>query len=274
LRRYDHGTLYGLITRVASHLITHRSAEPGEFPADRGRCAHARGWPALSTSGYSPAMTQDRTFDWIPRFDPRTLQYPLEEAITTDLPWTYRYWRAAPTMDQGREGACVGHGVIGAVQSAPIDADMRDAQTAAFGLYHIAQFYDEWQGQGYEGTSVVAGLTIAKMLGMVGEFRRPTSVSEFADGIATIGPGVIGVNWRSGMMEPDANGWIHVTGNIEGGHCVYVSGVNKVARKFKIEQSWGEDHGIRGAVWCSWDDMDLSLSDDGEAYVLLAAPLP
>lgn len=217
----------------------------------------------------------DRVLDWSPEPspDPRRLNYPLADAITTDVPWTYRYWRTGPILDQGREGACVGHGVVGAVEAQPIDAGLRDPQTAAFGVYHIAQFYDEWSGQDYEGTSVKAGLTIARMLGWIGEFRWPQTIGEMAEGVGTVGPAVIGVNMHRGQMYPDAQGWWHAEGEDFGGHCLYVCGVNKVARKFKIAQSWGIEHGIHGYVWASFDTMETLLSEGGECAILLAQPL-
>lgn len=216
----------------------------------------------------------DRVLDWTPPGPrPRQAAFPLEPAIATDIAWTYRYWRPAPIMDQGSEGACVGHGVVGAVQAQPIDADLRDAQTAAFGVYRLAQFYDVWQGENYSGTSVDAGLTVARMLGLIGEFRWPQTIGEMADGIATIGPGVIGVNWTEGMFYPDDRGFVQDVGAVAGGHCVYVCGVNRVSRKFKIAQSWGVGHGLDGFVWMTWDTMERRLSDQGECAILLAQPL-
>lgn len=223
----------------------------------------------------TPAGLSERTLDWSPPpvLPLRTIDYPLEAAITTDVPWSYRYWRTGPILDQGSEGACVGHGVAGAVQAQPIDADLRDVQTAAFGLYRIAQYYDEWNGQAYEGTSVNAGLTVARMLGMIGEFRWPATIGELAEGIGTVGPAVIGVNMHHGQMYPDPEGWWHADGDVYGGHCVYVPGVNKVSRKFKIAQSWGVGHGVRGFVWSSFDTMETLMGEGGEAAILLAQPL-
>lgn len=63
--------------------------------------------------------------------------------------------------DQGREGACVGFGVARALSL------MNRERYDAYELYRQAQRQDEWEGESYSGTSVRAGLDVARERGPV-----------------------------------------------------------------------------------------------------------
>lgn len=215
----------------------------------------------------------ERTFDYIARHDPRNALFsvaPVLEAVAG--PWTSRYYTTAPVLDQGSEGACVGHGTVGALASSPIRVKFRHLQQAAFGFFRLAQFVDEWAGEAYEGTSVLGGLTVAHKAGHISEYRWCPTTQDVLDTVALIGPVIIGVEWRDTMMEPDADGLLDCSGSAVGGHCVFISGVSRkrdFGRKgthevVRIRQSWGKSHGNNGNVWMKWDDLD-SLLSTGEA---------
>lgn len=208
-------------------------------------------------------------FDWRPRFDARSLGYPLRGLVGAAPPARYKYWNAGPVLDQGTEGACVGHGVVGALVAAPHNSALRDPQAAAFGIYRMAQHYDEWTGEAYDGTSVLAGMTIAKMLGEVFEYRWCFGLDDVLVALSTIGPVVLGVNWTEGMTTPDDAGRIHATGPTIGGHCVAATGFSMISRQVRIRQSWGAQHGRAGNVWIGFDDLAGLLANGGEAAVAI-----
>src|SRR5215218_8851516 len=123
----------------------------------------------------------DRVLDRLPsKPDPiRLAQYPIAPLVAGLTPRSYT-WGVAFTLDQGSEGACVGHGFTAEAVARPVVVDFRehltpawasntrmyqiqgrDAQTCAqafaFDIYHQAQRVDEWRGEDYDGTSVAAG---------------------------------------------------------------------------------------------------------------------
>lgn len=61
--------------------------------------------------------------------------------------------------DQGSEGACVGYGI------SRLASLLNRVRYDASWLYHEAQRVDEWPGEGYDGTSVRAGLDVLRTSG-------------------------------------------------------------------------------------------------------------
>jgi hypothetical protein len=79
--------------------------------------------------------------------------YPDIEKIDQYLPTYAEYF----VLDQGQEGACTGFGlaaVINFLQWKNNDFEVKNLKVASPRmLYHMAQIYDEWAGEDYEGSS-------------------------------------------------------------------------------------------------------------------------
>lgn len=167
-----------------------------------------------------------RTFDWAARFDPRSLNFRAAPGVTA-MPTTGAVWPVGPVLDQGREGACVGMGCSGAVAAAP---SSRSGVNLAYALswYRRAQRLDEWAGEAYEGTSVLAGAKVGRERRLWSGFRWAKSPAELAAGIldTTLGPAVIGVQWSEQLYEVPATGLLpgDVTLDPDMGHCVLLFG--------------------------------------------------
>jgi hypothetical protein len=168
-----------------------------------------------------------RVLDWRPRFDERSLAYRIGAGVT-ELPATGRIWKHGPVLDQGREGACVGFGCAGDAAAEPVPAPGITNQYALT-LYRRAQRLDQWDGEAYSGTSVLAGCLAGRERGLWSGFRWATSAEELAAGIVRTaskggGPAIIGVEWRAGSYATDALGVLRPSGDVVGGHCLLVLG--------------------------------------------------
>lgn len=214
----------------------------------------------------NPSEFGGRVFDRRVLFDERSRSYNVADVLEVPKPRSYT-WPCAPHLDQRSEGACVGFGLTHEIAAKPkvhpVTEDM------ARNIYYAARKIDPWPGEAYEGTAVLAGVKVVQSMGFLDEYRWAFNLNDFLIAVSHKGPGVIGVNWYEGMMRPDPDGTIHATGEIVGGHCTLVKGVNVPKRLVKIHQSWGRSHGIDGDVLLSWDDLGKLLDEDGEALIPL-----
>jgi hypothetical protein len=171
-------------------------------------------------------------------------------------------------LDQGNEGSCVGHSIGHELIATPIPCPSVDHEYA-YRIYKEAQKVDEWPGEDYEGTSVLAGLKVIKDLGWCDEFRWSFSHLDTELGIAYEGPGIAGTNWYTDMMNLDSEGFIHPTGYNEGGHCYLYLGVDIEKKAFVIHNSWGESWGRNGRAFISFDDYEKLRVNEGEMAFLI-----
>src|SRR5262245_52653970 len=83
-------------------------------------------------------------------------QWPDDASIRRLLPG---YCKAGLVLDQGTEGACTGFGLACVVNYLhwrfKLEHGIKGAQPSVSPrmLYHLARFYDEWQGEDYSGSS-------------------------------------------------------------------------------------------------------------------------
>jgi hypothetical protein len=215
----------------------------------------------------------ERTFDRLPSLNARRLAlFPLADVVP-DRPLRAYTWRGVQT-NQGREGACVGHGVTGeaAARPKPIfgdpvyrPPDPEYVNQVAHDVYKAAQLVDEFPQTPAtsEGTSVDAGMRMGLQRGWWDEFRWGQTAYEVALWVAYKGPVVAGGFWRSGMDTVDGDGFATYSGSKRGGHCFLWTRIRSVRGRWGLwtPNSWGG----AGQMFLDLDAVDAFLADDGEA---------
>lgn len=212
------------------------------------------------------STAEDPRLDRLPQFDERSRAYPVtatvpEEAVYKPRGYT---WRCNLWLDQGREGACVGFGIAHDLHARPVEAKGIDFWYAR-SIYKRAQEIDPWEGEDYEGTSVLAGIKIAMRDQHYSEYRWGFGLNDLIAGVGYKGPAVLGLNWYSGMFNTNSEGFIAPTGSRTGGHCILCTAVNPKSRTFVLHNSWGQDWGNNGRALITFDHMERLLHERGEA---------
>lgn len=236
----------------------------------------------------NPRLDRIYEEDW------RSLNFPITAKLETDqrVPQS-KSWSITTWLDQGSEGACVGFGfshdliaephVVTTYKDAPVDNLFARQK-----VYWEAQKIDEWDGGSYpgaspryEGSSVLAGAKVLTSYGLYSGYHWGLNLQQVALGIGYDGPAILGVKWFEGMQNTDAQGFIHPTGAVQGGHCILAYGVVVIFklgttdktwanvdldRSFiKMHNSWGKGWGMRGDCFMSLRNFEKLLNDRGEA---------
>lgn len=223
-----------------------------------------------------------RKFDWKARFDNRSKKYPIRGMLWANPRRVDKVWEIGPILDQGREGACVGFGWTAQTLAEPFSTppeklNPRDPEKFALHVYRWAQKIDEWPGENYEGTSVLAGARVLHKLKFISSYSWAFSVDEVIDGILTKGPVVLGIPWYDGMYSAPG-GVVTVKGPKVGGHCILAIGYKVSSPLFNgrpsvvLQNSWGPAWGINGVAEIDVEQLRSLLSQSGEACLPLDGP--
>lgn len=173
-------------------------------------------------------------------WDTKNENFPVA-ALLDGSPPTDRKWdiASADRENQGSTPQCVGAAVTQELAADPVRVAITHPYTRQ-NIYNLAQKLDEWEGEGYDGTSLNAGMKAARQYGFVTEWRWATSVDDIMNSLSQLGPVIMAGPWLTGMFTPDAQGRVRVegtAGNI--GHCYMLGELQWSLGRVIIEQSWG-----------------------------------
>lgn len=218
-----------------------------------------------------------RKLDWKPRFDERSRNFPVSAIVRKAVRRKNKLWKVGPILDQGQEGACVGFGWTAEALATPVAVNLnkikarapKEPNAFAQYLYRFAKTIDEYEGEDYDGTSVLAGAKAMQTFSLLKEYRWAFTMDELIDGLIAKGPVVLGIPWYEGMYEAP-NGVLKVSGENVGGHCILAVGYRVASPKAGgkdtviLQNSWGTSWGINGLAEIEVSEL-AKLVNEGEA---------
>ncbi|HXI15474.1 MAG TPA: hypothetical protein VNM48_03810 [Chloroflexota bacterium] len=215
--------------------------------------------------------------------DPRDARYSLRSLLAARPPMPrlpFRIWLPCAPIDQEDVSSCVEHGFTHRYLGHPIQRRRSALPWRQHEYYRACQTRDEWEGESYEGTSLRAGARYGQELGLIESYWWVTSLDDMLDYVlappserkdgAFGGTLIMGTHWAEGMCLPDANGFIHYSGRVLGGHCYLIYGASLKRRAFRYQNSHRRN--MRG--WISFADAERLLADQGEAMAVVEAIAP
>lgn len=213
---------------------------------------------------------EERVLDWRPHPDLKSFGFMIsaldefQSGLTKDR--VRRHKNPGIYLDQGSEGACTGFGFENCMALGP-NRYPSPTNDKAFAVYHLARQLDEWPGEAYEGSSVNGAMKAGRQLGYVSVWHWCLTLAEIDYALSYKGAVECGSNWYSGMWNPDADGYLHVTGTVVGGHAWAISGRRKMDNgriRYRMENSWGQDWGRDGGAFIWAEDLQRLLSEGAE----------
>jgi len=210
----------------------------------------------------TPSPPLDPRLDRRVEFDERSRAFAVKPPSPTRTLRSYT-WTVGVWLDQGQQGACAGYSRAHHIAARPAPRPMTDADAKA--LYRRARQIDDWPGESYEGTSVLAAAKAAQERGLINGYSWSFGIEQLAAGIGYDGCAVIGIDWLEKMENADDRGYIHATGQTMGGHAILCNAVDVRARTFTLWNSWGPSWAVGGAARISWSDLEMLLHRQGEA---------
>jgi hypothetical protein len=176
---------------------------------------------------------------------------------------------------------CVAYSISHELASTPVEVLGLTDDYIFNQIYCEAQKIDPWQGSEcgnnppkYGGTSVLAGVKTAQALGYFNSYKWAFGLNDLLLGLSSAGPAVLGIKWYSNMTNPDVNGFIKPTGNLQGGHAILARGVNWNDKYVILRNSWGQSWNKNGDCYITFDDLDKLLKDNGEAVFFIGRKNP
>lgn len=213
------------------------------------------------------------------RHDPASLRYLIEEtAEVVSVAWP----RHIPILDQGNVGSCTGNALTGALGTGPLyDAitplGLTLDERFALAVYSAAETLD---GDGPyppndNGSSGLSVAFVAKTDGYISGYRHATSVAA-AHAALQAGPFIIGSYWYSGMDTPTAEGIVHATGIVRGGHEYLCREYDATRDLWWLDNSWSASWGLTGRFAYDTATFTQLLANSGDvsALVPLTQPAP
>lgn len=230
---------------------------------------------------YNPVRSDPR-LDWVSKHDTRSLAYPVRRALGA-VEIEPRRWKPGPTLNQRREGACVGFGWTQELMTSPkpfFPLTIEQGNRYASSYYHECLANDEYAGEADTGTSVLAGAQTAVRRGFMPEYRwcLDDSIADLRDAVIAEGPVVIGIPWLEDMYETTSSGLVKVGGNEVGGHCLLIDEYHPGKRipgedyyaRFEVfgwHNSWSDGYGVKGRGYIRPEELRDLLANWGEACV-------
>lgn len=211
--------------------------------------------------------------DYVPRLVEANRAYRVT-APAVDLSKQAVWWTGGVVLDQGQEGSCVGHGVVGEYLASPVRGRFSAIRTVwpnlghelAVSVYDRARKIDEFEGDFTEGTSVRAGMLVGRERGWYSGFNWAFNMTELRAALQT-GPVVIGVTWNEHMYEAP-KGIVTIGGFPVGGHCLVITGYTPRhpvigGPAYRWRNSWGLSYGVNGSAYISDGALKMILFDEG-----------
>lgn len=225
--------------------------------------------------------------------DPASRRYPFLRATAAVVLNPVYHAREIPVFDQGQLGSCTGNAALGILGTSPYYAALAEAnevrnpsgagpypfnEDGAVMLYADITANDPYEGTWPPDDTGSDGLSAAKALqraGIIPGYEHTFGINQALAALQRF-PLLVGTYWTESMFEPNANGIVHVGGDVVGGHeWIADQYAPRRAGTYDPTQdliggttSWGTGFGVNGRFYLTINDFARLLDQNGDVIVL------
>ncbi len=215
----------------------------------------------------------------VPFHDPRDGQHLMRASLAADpqamelARGTQKTWTVPFILDQGQTPKCTAFTGRQWINTTPMATIKSGPSTDT--IYAEAQARDGIPGP-HDGSNGHGVLKYFQEIGIAGEYLWAGSIMDIVNWVLARGSVWVGSVWHQQMFYPDARHFVHLGGPVVGGHEYLIHKVSVTERVFRCPNSWGENWqgSDRGFFNITWDDLDLLLSDWGDAVGCVQVKAP
>ncbi len=200
--------------------------------------------------------------------DPASRGFAFEAAHVTPQPVLWQHH--GPVLDQGNLGSCTGNAMEQCLATGPLyRAGFTPTEQQAIQIYSLATHgLDNVPGSYPPDDTGSTGLGVAKAakkLGLIRSYSHVFGIQHAEQAIQST-PFIVGTEWYDGMFNPDGNGFLHLTGQVAGGHEYLCLGWD-AANTWTFLNSWGSGWSQAGVFHLTTSDFATLLANQGDVVV-------
>jgi len=218
--------------------------------------------------------------------DSRSLNFQVDAAPIDSLP-NAKWQHYIPVLDQGSLGSCTGNAATGCLGAGEFWDTVKDKnllastdgqldEQFAVGVYGDATKLDPWPGAYPPQDTGSDGLSVAKVLlsrGLISGYQHATSLEAALTALSKQ-PVIVGTEWLNDMFRPDADGRLHLSGSVAGGHEYLLDELDVTNKRIWMCNSWNTQWGLSGRAYFTYDDFAKLLTAQGDCTVFVPITKP
>ena len=213
--------------------------------------------------------------------DPRNKDHPFP-VRSVAKPVSKTWGIQAPILDQGKIGSCEGNTAIEWLNT---DIAVKNRKRSTFKshdaqgflneidavqVYSKATHLDEDKAEAYPptdcGTSALGIAKAMKFFKAIDSYTWSFGWDHFTAAIDH-GPVMLGTNWYAGMFHPTKDGFVEISGDVQGGHAYLARGIDYENQRVLCRNHWGTDWGLEGEFYLSFATLQRLLKEQGDVLV-------
>ena len=202
--------------------------------------------------GRIPSSIDGRDWD-LEDFIPDKLTFRVGQEAKWDFP-------CAP-LDQENSNHCVGYSMAHFGINLPTFTPY--SKQEAREMYYKCKVVDGDPGA-ENGTTIRSAAKVLQDMGAIENYAFARSIDSIRWWLLNRGPLIVGTIWSEGMMVPNEDGILDITGFVLGGHAYLVNELTKDGL-FGIKNSWGPGWGENGKAYITIEDFKRLFHYGGES---------